>query len=342
MAKFGLRLEELPTHILILGKSGAGKSNLITLIVLGLLRFCDRVKFWCFDFVREYRKILGLVKETGLVVVPWYELRFNPLRPAKGSFPVTWAQVFAEAYSHSFKVLTGSKSFMHGSLCSLYEIYGVYDGGETYPTIPDLELYLESLKREKSIAPYLPVNLTRLKSICKSLGGVVGVDRGFVQELLDYNVVFELDGIGEAELQNFLVELLMTYAFKSRMASAEDSDKNLLIMVCDEGYRIFDRTKENTAAGIPNIDVLTAQSRHANIGLVVASQEVTKLTNSLLSNTSLKIIFSLASGRDEWEIATSVGLDQSQREFSKTMKTGQAIVSRRGQKPFIAEFPLAI
>jgi hypothetical protein len=73
----------------------------------------------------------------------------------------------------------------------------------------------------------------------------------------------------------------------------------------------------------------------------VASQEVIKLTNSLLSNTSLKIIFSLASGRDEWEIATSVGLDQSQRDFSKTMKTGQAIVSRRGQKPFVAEFPLA-
>jgi hypothetical protein len=95
------------------------------------------------------------------------------------------------------------------------ELYSFGKNG-VFPTLPDYLLYLHSLKMTKVIWNYLPLNLLRITSICKSIGDVVAVNRGFLPELVDRNVVFELHGLGESELQNFLIELAMSYAFYAR------------------------------------------------------------------------------------------------------------------------------
>jgi len=68
------------------GGSGAGKITLLYNVV-------DQVSvpFWAFDLKHDY---LHLVREQDdLLVLPWTESWFNPLRPPEGVAPLRWARV---------------------------------------------------------------------------------------------------------------------------------------------------------------------------------------------------------------------------------------------------------
>jgi hypothetical protein len=112
-------------------------------------------------------------------------------------------------------------------------------------------------------------------------------------------------------------------------------DNKRLIIIIDEASRIYDRSKENTAAGIPTIDILTCQSRHSKITMIAATQEISKVTNSLIGNTPRKIVFKQDSGKDEYEAATALQLSREQREYLPKLNVGEAVVKDRPKQPFL-------
>ncbi len=55
---FGLDLDELTEHVLIVGRVGSGKTTAIFVMMIQLSR--EGVPFWAFDFKQDYRHLLDL------------------------------------------------------------------------------------------------------------------------------------------------------------------------------------------------------------------------------------------------------------------------------------------
>ena len=101
---FGLSESSLSKHLLAVGQSGSGKTTLFYNLFSRVGR-----PFWFFDLKQDYRHLLN---REELLVLPWSEFRFNPLRPPLGVSPRRWAQVFVEVFGHPTALISGSKTYL--------------------------------------------------------------------------------------------------------------------------------------------------------------------------------------------------------------------------------------
>ena len=111
-----LDTEYLTKHLLTVGQSGSGKTTLFYNLMWQL-----EAPFWSFDLKQDYRHLAQENEE--LLVLPWREFRFNPLKPPPGVPPRRWAQVFSEIFGHATALLSGSKNYLLKQLVTLYQLY---------------------------------------------------------------------------------------------------------------------------------------------------------------------------------------------------------------------------
>jgi DNA-binding MarR family transcriptional regulator len=87
------------------------------------------------------------------------------------------------------------------------------------------------------------------------------------------------------------------------------------------------------AAGIPEIDELTAKMREFGEGLVVADQEASKLTDSIKANTYTKVLLPTGDRKQFDAVAESIDLSERQKEFASKLGVGEAIVQVGSRDP---------
>jgi DNA helicase HerA-like ATPase len=319
---FHLSQEDLVKHFLTVGQSGSGKTTLFYNLAEQL-----EVPVWFFDLKQDYRH---LAQENEFLVLPWTQLRFNPLQPPPGVPPRRWAQVFAEIFGHATALLSGSKNYLMKGLIGLYRLYGLFDEvSEPYPSLHELETFVEAEKINyvRKTSNYRDTLLNRLEAMNLVAGTVFDCSRGYpIEELLQRNVVFEFDGLSR-DVQNFLTEILFAYVYEYRLAENQRGQGLNHVFFLDEGKRIFSVYKERQdAAGIPEIDQLTAKMREFGEGLVVADQEASKLTDSIKANTYTKILLPTGDRKQFNAIADSMNLSKKQTDFASDLGTGEAII----------------
>ncbi|MFA1610047.1 ATP-binding protein [Halobellus rubicundus] len=327
---FGLSQDDFTKHLLAVGQSGSGKTTLFYNLMEELGR-----PFWAFDLKQDYRHLVeGL---DGLLVLPWSEIKLNPLRPPRNVSPRRWAQVFAEIFGHSTALLSGSKNYLLKKIIELYRLYGLFDSfEEPFPSLHELELLIrkERLNYVRKASDYRDTLLNRLESMNLVAGTVLDCSKGYgAEELLDRDVVFEFDGLSR-DVQNFLMEILFAYVYEYRLAQNQrDSGLNHAFFL-DEGKRVFSVYKERQdASGIPEIDELTAKMREFGEGLVVADQEASKLTDSIKANTYTKALLSTGDQKQFQAVAESMNLSKRQMEFAQELDTGEAVVQVGNRSP---------
>ncbi|RJX52008.1 ATP-binding protein [Halonotius pteroides] len=290
--------------------------------------------FWAFDLKQDYRH---LSQDIDLLVLSWTRLKFNPLKPPTGVPPRRWAQVFAEIFGHATSLLSGSKNYLMKKVVELYTLYNLFDRvSEPYPSLHELELLIKKQKVNfvRKASDYRDTLLNRLEAINLVAGTVFDCNRGYaVDELLKENVVFEFDGLSR-DVQNFLMEVLFAYVYEYRLAQGHrDSGLNHLFFL-DEGKRVFSVYKERQdAAGIPEVDELTAKMREFGEGLVVADQEASKLTDSIKANTFTKLLLPTADRKQFQSVTDAMNLSERQAEFAHDLTTGEAVVQVGGRYP---------
>jgi DNA-binding MarR family transcriptional regulator len=154
-----------------------------------------------------------------------------------------------------------------------------------------------------------------------------------VEELLDQNVVFEFDGLSR-DVQNFLMEILFAYVYEYRLAQNHRDEGLSHLFFLDEGKRVFSVYKERQdAAGIPEVDELTAKMREFGEGLVVADQEASKLTDSIKANTHTKLLLPTADRKQFQAVTDAMNLSERQAEFAQNLATGEAVVQVGSRDP---------
>jgi len=337
----GLTAEELNQHVLIIGRSGAGKTNLIFFMLQSLM---ESVPVWVFDFKKDYRYLLH--SHGNVLVIDWKDLRFNPLRPPHNVNPKEWLQVFTNTFCEALGLMYGSKTLFREMVDSLYREHGVYSGADKYPSFTELQRALSTVDlkywKARVRAEYLQRCLGRVDDCITILGDVLDCRRGFpIEQMLDANVVFELHGLADSELQNLLMIQLLSYVFMYRIAN-DHRGALRHVMVFDEGKRVFDAHREKIPAeGIPTIAILASQVREFGEAMIVSDQMIRMLGESIKSNVATKICMSLADGADLMEMARSMGLNQDQAKHLQSIGVGQSIIrlSARHPNPFILLTP---
>lgn len=222
--------------------------------------------------------------------------------------------------------MSASKNYLFNQL------WRQYRSGEK-PTLNDVRRSIESDSPDSYKAKnYRGTVYNRLKRLTQSGNHMFRHDTSLpIETLLKNNIVLELDGLGN-DTQNLVIESLLAKIYMYRKAQGHRGNGVRHVSVMDEGKQIFSRKKElNTKKGIPAIDQLTAKMREFGEGMIVADQESTKLTESILANTGSKILLPTGSHTQFTEIADSIGLNSEQREWAKEeLKTGKAVIYNRG------------
>lgn len=326
---FYLSQDDLAKHLLAVGQSGSGKTTLF----YSLMAELDE-SFWAFDLKQDYRH---LVQDLDVLVLPWTELKFNPLKPPEGVSPRRWAQVFAEIFGHATALLSGSKNYLMKKIVELYRLYNLFDQvSRPYPSLHELELLIRKDKVNfvRKAADYRDTLLNRLESMNLVAGTVFDCNRGYaIDELLRDDVVFEFDGLSR-DVQNFLMEVLFAYVYEYRLGQNHRKQGLNHVFFLDEGKRVFSVYKEKQdASGIPEIDELTAKMREFGEGLVVADQEASKLTDSIRANTHTKLLLPTADRKQFQAVTESMNLSERQAEFAHSLETGEAVIQVGSRDP---------
>lgn len=335
----GLQREEILQGILITGRSGAGKTNLNYVIARELW---DRNIPWlAIDLSkRNFRHLIPAIPD--LIVIPWNELRFNPLRNPPGTDPRLWCQIFCDITCQVFGLQAASKSMTLDCVTDLYDTHFVYTHGGTgfYPTVRELDSLLrERRKKTKSRVDMDYIDRCRNKTltILNVLPEVTGVSKGFPEHLLGRPMVLELVGL-TSELQNWLVNLLLAWLVSYVEVNEKPGGLKEVIFV-DEAARVFG--KQFRAGEESYLSQMARRVRQYGLALVVSDQMISSLDDSIKANSYTKICFCQGWARDIEETRRTLRLDGEQTNELSRLPVGEAVVRLSGRytEPFILKVP---
>lgn len=328
-AEFGLREPEFIKHILIVGMTGAGKTNLMFHLLRQLAQH-DK-PFLIFDWKQNYRALKQFPEFQNLRIIrvgsKKDNLIFNPLIAPDGVHAKHWMTMLVDVMKHAFFVAHGVEFFFRKGINHLYEQFGIYEGKQEYPTFIDLEKLLQ----KEFVRGREMLWMSSAKRVLASLtfSGLLGETLNVRQqpnldELLNQQIVLEMDNLATIE-KIFLVEsfLLWIYHYRKNQPQRERFKHAIVI---EEAHHILSGKKEFQLGEETIIETIIRMIREFGESIIVIDQEPSKLSNSIMANTNCKICFNLGHGKDIKNMAESMNLTIEEMRYIDKLKVGEAIV----------------
>jgi hypothetical protein len=338
---FGISKEELNQHMLIVARSGFGKTTLIIQIMRQLIE--NKIPFIVFDYKRDYRHLIRHFQE--LVVLSWRDLRINPLEPPPGVSFQEWKQQFLNIFGHVQAVWHGSTQYLLEAIDkACEEKKGLVTLEDVYKKI------VEANETTKKMQEYASVVETRLYGLLSKLGETINNERTLIdmEKLLQLPVVIELDGLGRDEAS--ILALWLFYWIYAYRKAKSIRGRLLHVLIIDEAKRIFTASEQYSQttteySGVPPADLVCDEIRDFGEAIIASDQEPTKLSDSLKANTYTKITGYLGNGKDINDIAEAMDLSEDERKVITKLERGEWLVKLAGRyvKPFTIrteDFPI--
>ncbi len=318
---FMLSKEDLNKNILIAASVGHGKTSLVYNILSKLWQ--ENITYILFDLKRDYRS-LGLDGKT--VYFNDLNLRINPLIPPKTVQFKQWAVHFADAFSHSFALLVGSRDFLLDSLIKFYELL---DPNET-PSIPDFITFLDKSPMNNE---YIKVVKGRLKALMASTSIFNHKEGILLSDLEDKNIIFGIDAIGVPE-QGFLLLFVLSFLFYENMNDPDKRNGLYRVVVIDDAHALLDANKERDyAMGISLLHQMISKMRELGVGFIFSDQQISSLIPGVIQNTNTKFIGRINLVEDFGKIF-SFPLDPAVPEKISSLNTGEFLLLSNKIKPY--------
>lgn len=330
---FGLNLNELNQHILICGRSGAGKTTLILSIVRSLIDL--DLPFLIADFKDEFSCTAHFADD--LYIFKLKDFRFNPLVAPDNTDQTSWNQIFADTFFEIFftpPVPLAAKAVFLDILCSL-------TANNKKLSLKELDGELDKLLANPKISPSYKQRLNtfhvKIKLLLKLIDSTFSSSFKNIAELLTAKkVVLKLQGLS-VEIQSFLITILFHYIFIYRLKNHQNNTlKHFLIF--DEAKMVFSADQASASSQISRV---LSTMRGPGECLIVGEQMPSCLGHGLLANVYTQICLSLSSQKDIQYMSYAMGLDDEQRKMlnSLKLKTGICKLADRYVKPFIFHIP---
>ena len=344
-SEIGLTEQDLLRHVFIAGMTGSGKTNLVLQLLTQLAE--HKIPFLVFDWKQNYRKLKQVPVLKNLRVIRLGEegsdFAFNPLIPPPGIHPRHWMTMLIDVIKHAYFIGHGVEYFLRKGIDQLYEQFGVYRGSKRYPTFIELEKVLvkEYVKGREmlwmSSAKRAIASLT-FKGILREVLNVQ--ENRNLDKLLEENVIIEMDNLATLE-KTFMAESLILWLYHFKKSQGKSNKLNH-VTVLEEAHHVLSARKERAEGEETVIETTLRMIREFGEGVIVIDQEPSKLSQSVIANTSTKICFNLGGGNDIAVMSRSMNLKSDEERYIDKLRIGEAIVKckYRFNEPVLLRVPL--
>ena len=348
---WGLNSDELTRHIILAGMTGSGKTNTAYLLAQEFMRHGKKIMI--FDWKNDYRGLLNdselkndiYVFSIGQQNMPI--VSFNLLVPPPGIDPKSYINLLVPILGDALFLGEGVFAILRRGIDALYQRFGVYGRTELkkWPVMRDLLDWLQTELKTQSFRDREWKTSTQraIEALCFGpFSRVINVpDSTFnVADLLNKNVIIELGELGEAEKKVFVQGLLLWIRYYLKFNGQRNVLTNAIFF--EEAHHIL--LKHKAESGMESeTDIALRELREFGICCIIIDQCPYLLSPPALANSFTSICMYLKSGQDINAMATSMYLDQEQKQFIGRLQTGQAIVKMAGRwlDPFLVQFSMS-
>jgi hypothetical protein len=340
---FGLREHEWIQHCAILGRSGAGKTNL-GFSILRLLKQKNR-PFLLFDWKRNYRDLLALPEFKDVEVYTVGRnialFAFNPLIPPQGTDPKTWLKKLNQVIAHSYCLGNGCLFLLQQAVDAVYEEAGVYEGTvEKWPTFKDVLLKARNMDTRGRESGWLSSTLRALSTLCfGDMDKLVNSSNNkSIDHILDKNVILELDALTQSD-KTFFIQSALLYLHHKRMTEERREDFKHAIII-EEAHHVLSDERRSLVGGQSVMDIIFREIREFGESLILLDQHPSKISLYALGNTYSTVCMNLKHKTDINAMGQCLLLDK-ERDILGTLDVGQAVVKLQGRiaRPFQIAIP---
>jgi hypothetical protein len=364
--QFELSARDLTRHGLVAGSTGSGKTN-TCLHLLSQLWKRYRIPFLVMYPIDkpDYRLLMAdpdLAKDLLIFTLGdegTSPFRFNPFAVDDGVLLKTHLSLLLRCFSAAFALWDPLPAVFREALREVYTNAG-WDvlrgrGGAGSPPPPTMGEFhttiiavAERMTRDYGAEVRGNVRtgaIIRIGDLVQNLGAVVNVRQGGpLDEILAVPTVFELARAGSSEdvalLMGFLL-MSLSQRVQARFRQAPRSERHgLHLMLIEEAHRLMaagDKGSEHQsdprAKGAEDFSNILAEVRGFNEGLLIAEQIPTALVNGAIANTHFKLMHWLEDTASFRLFCEIMNLDERQRTYARTLRTGEAIVRSASGQP---------
>lgn len=334
---FAYPIDHFSRHVLVAGRTGVGKTNLLMLIILSMM--AEGATVWVWDYLKtDYRHLRRLCPD--LRVWNSETLIFNPWQPPAHVDPRLWINLTVSVFCKVNSLLDASRRLLVSVLTKLYRDLGVFDGSLNYPssTMVSEAVWAENTKGQPRLNQAKDSVHNRMRASLLANPEVHAYSHGFpVEELAKHSAVFELKAMDEMDAA-FRI-LAVNYALFQQRIETHDRGQGLkTLSVIDEAHSIVP-DRRNDAIPFSPAAALVSQARETGLGFVFSSQS-TDLDQHIVRNTALKIAFALGDGAEIERVQKAFSLSREQAAYINRLQTGEAIVRAPWNiDPFVIRVP---
>ena len=340
---FGIREDEWIQHLAVLGRSGAGKTNVGFLLLRELKN--KNKPFLVFDWKRNYRDLLALpeFKETevytiGRNIAPF---AFNPLIPPEGTNPKTWLKKLNEVIAHSYCLGNGVLFLLQQAVDAVYQDAGVYDGTvEKWPNFNDILEKARNMDTRGRETGWLSSTLRALSALCfGDMGKLLNSSNNkSLNHILGKSVILELDALTQSD-KVFFIQAMLLWIHHKRMAEEERENFKHAVLI-EESHHVLSDERRSLIGGQSVMEIIFREIREFGESLILLDQHPSKISLPALGNTYCTICMNLKHKSDINAVAQCMLLDK-ERDILGSLDVGQAVVKLQGRiaRPFQITIP---
>ncbi len=332
---FGISTDELMQNMAVLGRSGAGKTNVAFHILQQLV--AKKIPFVFLDWKRTVRHLIPLLKSRINIYTPGRSLLkfpFNPFVVPPGVEANVYVNQVVDIMSEAFSLGEGSRSILRKAIAKLY------NHGKLCPTVKEIISEVEQMPDKGRVGGWKITAMRALESM--EFSNIATDDRisqeQLASKLLYENTVIELDALAQ-ESKKFLVPLLCLWLYYVRLNST-DREKLKLVIFIEEAHHVLHRRDHVAKETI--LEMLFRQCRELGIGIIVLDQHPHLLSAAALGNTYTTICLNQKDPTDINKAAALSLVDSEEKKYFSMLPVGQGIVKLqdRWTRPFLVQFPL--
>lgn len=342
----GCPLKAWTQHALIVGMPGTGKT---TFAVNILTQFAKRnIPFLAIEPTKtEYRAMIDTIEELQIFtpgnnnVSPFI---INPFIPPAGITVEQYTPSLLSAFKAAFSMDGPLEMIFLKAINACYIEYGWRlnsKKGDPETTVFGMFEYILCFKRimksmhyNKDVQNNLETaGLLRLMNLIEQNANIFDtVNTVPIEDLLSKPTVIELNAIENEEQKALIMALLLSNinVYTKTNQKGDGMLKNVILI--DEAHVLLDAGNDSeNGAGAKSTTVKTVQRmireiRSYGTSIIIADQTPTAVTEPVVANTNVKIIFRLSAPKDRALIAESTGMKESLAEYIPKLTVGQAFV----------------
>jgi hypothetical protein len=354
---YGLSPDSLTRHAMVVGTTGAGKTNSLFNLLRQLTH--RHVPWLVIEPAKtEYRTLLGTLELQGRLQIftlgdeTISPFRLNPFEVKPGIAIQTHIDHLKAVFNASFVMYAPMPYVLERCIHEIYEDKG-WDlitnknaRGIAWPTLTDLYnkigAVVDSLGYDTKLNQDIKAALkTRINSLrIGGKGRMLDTHTSLpMTALLAQPTVLELQAVGDDDEKAFLIGLVLMTLYEHYRAQGHQTNDSLKhVTVVEEAHRLLKNTPtvysmetaNMTGQAVETFTQILAEIRAYGEGLIVAEQIPSKLSPDIVKNTNLKLVHRLVAAEDRQLIGGTMGLTQEQAQWLGTCNTGEAAVFSTG------------